>query len=244
MLEVVIIICLAIALFLLLRHYPDAKTLTGFFNSIRFKKYFGEFARGIKKKDLVAMQAEIEKNNQVVAPSEVEEALTTFKVSDPEIARMLHLANEAYSLNDLRAAEDKAIEAISQDKRCAEAYVIIGKIAYSRGQFEDAESAFKTALKCDDELGEAHYGLGKIEFSKDNLTGSLEHLQKAIMLEKGHADWYADLGKAYVEVRQFAKAAKAFKKASNLDVENKEYKDLSNMAEEKIRTHSMVYRKK
>lgn len=244
MLEVIIIICLAVALFLLLRHYPDAKTLAGFFNSAKFGKFFTDFAKSMKKSEAKAMQAEIEKNNQIVAPAEVEAAISTFKVDDPELARALHLANESFNLNDLRDAEDKAIEVISKDKRCAEAYVIVGKVAFSRGQYDDAGDAFKTALKCDDSLGEAHYGLGKIELNNDNLTDSIEHLQKAIILEKGNAEWYADLGKAYMEVRQFAKASKALKKASNLDIDNKEYKDLSAVAENKLRSHSMVYRGK
>lgn len=244
MLEVFIIICLAVALFLLLRHYPDAATLAGFFNSKKFKKFFTNFSKGMKKSEVIAVRAEIEKNNRIVAPSEVEAAITTYKVADPEIARILHLANEAFMTNDLREAEDKAIDAIGQDKRCGEAYVIIGKIAFSRGQYEDAGDAFKTALKCDDNMGEAHYGLGKVELNNDNLTDSIDHLQKAVILEKGNAEWYADLGKAYMEVRQFAKAAKALKKALNLDIGNKEYKDLSAVAENKLRSHSMVYRGK
>jgi Flp pilus assembly protein TadD len=242
LLEVLIIVCLAIALFLLLRHYPDAKTLANFFNSSRFKKIFADFAKGMKKNEVRAMQAEIEKNNQVVAPTEVEAAISSFKVDDPDIARLLHLANESFLENDLREAEDRAIEVISKDKRCGEAYVLVGKIAFSRGQFNDAKDAFKTALKCDNSIGEAHYGLGKIELNAGNLTESIDYLQKAVVLEKGNADWYGDLGKAYMEVRQFAKAAKALKKASSLDLDNREYKELSNVAENKLRAHSAVYR--
>ena len=244
MLEFIIIICLALALFLLLRHYPDARTLTSFFHSVKFRKFFTDFTRGMKKSEIKAVQAEIEKNNQVVAPSEVEAAISSFKVDDPELARVLHLANESFVAGDLRDAEDKAIEVIGKDKRCAEAYIIVGKIAFSRGQFSDASDAFKTALKCDDSLGEAHYGLGKIALQDENLTDSIEHLQKAIILEKGNSDWYGDLGKAYMEVRQFAKAAKSFKKASNLDISNKEYRDLAIEAEEKQRTHSFYSRSK
>lgn len=244
MLEVIIIVCLAVALFLLLRHYPDAKTLASFFNSAKFKTFFTEFARSMKKSEVRAVQAEIEKNNNAVAPIEVEAAISHFKTDDPEAARTLHLANESFLANDLRDAEDKAIEVIGKDKRCAEAYLLIGKIAFSRGQFGDAEEAFKTALKCDKELGEAYYGLGKVEVGNDNLSGAIDHLQKAIILEKGNSDWYADLGKAYMQVRQYAKAAKVLKRAASLDIDNKEYRELASEAEDKQKTHSMYSRYK
>ncbi len=244
MLEIIIIICLAIALFLLLRHYPDAHTLSGYFNSAKFKSFFAEFARGMQKSEVKAIQAEIEKNNNVVAPVEVEAAISNFKVDDPEDARMLHLANESFLANDLRDAEDKAIEVIGKDKRCAEAYLLIGKIAFTRGQFADAKEAFKTALKCDKELGEAYYGLGKVEVGNENLSGAIDNLQKAIILEKGNPDWYADLGKAYMQVRQYAKAAKVLKRAASLDIDNKEYRELASEAEDKQKTHSMYSRYK
>lgn len=244
MLEIIVIICLGIALFLLLRHYPDAKTLAGFFNSAKFKSFFTEFAQGMKKNEIRAVRAEIEKNNNVVAPVEVEAAISNFKVDDPDVARTLHLAHESFQANDLRDAENKAIEIIGKDKRCGEAYILIGKIAFSRGQFDDAKEAFKVALKCDKELGEAHYGLGKIEVAEDNMTGGIDHLQKAIILEKGSPDWYADLGKAYMQVRQYAKAAKVLKRASSLDIDNKEYRELASEAEDKQKSHSMYSRYK
>lgn len=230
------------ALFMLLRHYPDAKTLTAFFNSVKFKKFFTSFASGLKKSEVKAIQAEIEKNNSIVAPIEVEAAINNYKVESPDIARNLHLANECFNENDLRGAEDKAIEVISKDKRCSEAYVVVGKVAYTRGQFSDAKDAFKTALKCDPEMGEAHYGMGKIELNDDNLSEAIEHLQKAIIMEKGNPEWYADLGKAYMEVRQYAKAAKVLKRAASLDIDNKEYKELAAEADAKQKAHSMVYR--
>jgi tetratricopeptide (TPR) repeat protein len=245
LLEIIIIVCLALALFLLLRHYPDANTLASFFGSNKFRKFISEFKFHRKKADnLSSVEAEIQKNNQFVAPSEVEAAISQFKVGDPEVARILHLSSEAFAANDLREAEDKALEAIGKEKKCAEAYVIIGKIAFSRGQFSDAKEAFKTALKCDKELGEAYYGLGKIELNDDNLSEAIDNLQKAIILEKGNADWYADLGRAYMQVRQYSKAAKALKRATSLDIDNKEYKDLASEAEEKQKTHSMYSRYK
>ena len=244
MLEIIIIICLALALFLLLRHYPDAKTLASFFSSVKFRTFFTKFAHNMKKSEAKAVQAEIEKNNNVVAPSEVEAAISTFKIDDPEAARTLHLANESFLSNDLRDAEDKAIEVIGKNKRCGEAYLLMGKIAFSRGQFEDAKESFKTALKCDKELAEAYYGLGKVEVGDDNLSEAIDYLQKAIILEKGNPDWYADLGKAYMQVRQYAKAAKVLKRASSLDIDNKEYRDLASEAEEKQKTHSMYSRYK
>lgn len=246
MLEVVIIICLALALYLLLRHYPDAHGLGYYLNSENFKKSFSKLPLLKMKprpKAIKAIEEEIQKGNQaVIAPIEIENVLQQYGEDDPELATLLRQANEAYDQGDLRTAEEKSLEVVGKNKRSAEAYTIIGKVSFSRGQFSDAKDSFKTALKCNDEAGEPYFWLGKLALRDDNLSVCIEYYQKAINFEKGYAEWYAELGKAYMEVRQYAKAAKVLKRATILDIDNKEYKDLAAEAEEKQRTHSYYTR--
>lgn len=244
-LEIIIVICLASALFLLLRHYPDAKDFKFPINREKFSNFVGRF-KG-KRKNTVAenIAIEIEKNQEeVVSPVEIEEAVEVYKEENPETAEILFQAEKYYNENDLRTAEEKAIEAIGKNKRCSKAYIIIGDIAYSRGQFPEAKEAYKAAIKCNPSSGEAFFGLGEIEFRAENYTGAIDYLLKSVILEKGHADWYAELGKAHLEIRQFAKAAKALRRAASLDIDNKEYRELASQAEEKQRTHSIYTRHK
>ena len=45
-----------------------------------------------------------------------------------------------------------------------------------------------------------------------------------------------------MEIRQFAKASKALKRAAQLDIDNKEYRNLAFLAEEKQKTHTRAFR--
>lgn len=245
MLEIIIIICLSFALFLLLRHYPEAKGLNLEAGKSNLKRVFSYLKKFKREKNYKAIEAIISDGQEnIIAPAEIEDASRRFEEEDPDLAQLLLQANEAFTLNDLRVAEDKALEVVIGNKRSAQAYLLLGKIAFMRGQYEDAKEALKTALRCNNDMGEAHFYLGKIEYRNDNLSGAIDSFQKSIYAEKGHADWYAELGKAYMEVRQYAKAAKVLKRASSLDIDNLEYKNLASEAEDKQRTHSLYSRNK
>jgi Flp pilus assembly protein TadD len=82
-----------------------------------------------------------------------------------------------------------------------------------------------------------------VKLRDENLSDGVEYLQKAVTIDRGNAEWYFELGKAFMGVRQFAKAAKALKRAASLDMENKEYKELASEAEDKQRSHAGIYRK-
>lgn len=245
MLEVSIIIFLALALFILLKHYPEVKDgeigEEGEKQSF-FKKFFSSFKRKSSEHEIA--EAIISGQEEIVAPVSVEKILEDLKEFDPEIAKKICQVDQAFLENDLRKAEDLSIEIIAKDKRCDRAYINIGKVAFMRGHFEDATEAFKTAIKCDPEAAEAYYYLGKLCFQNENPTKAIELLQRSINLEKGHAEWYGDLGAAYMDVRQYAKAAKMLKKAASIDIDNSEYKRMASEAEDKQRSHSYYAKSK
>lgn len=251
MLEIAIIICLAVILFLVLKNFPKTKddfSVPSASNEINESKTMKEsiFSKIFAKKsdeNRADIAAVINKDNgKIIAPLEINEAQKAYKESDPEIAKILYEADQALARGDLREAEDLALQAIVKDKKCAHSYVLVGKVAFSRGSFDDAKESFKMALKCDVETAEAYFGLGQIELRDENFSEALMSLQKAVNLNRGVAEWYAELGKAYMQVRQFAKATKALKRAASLDIDNKEYKELASEAEDKQRAHSTVYR--
>jgi len=254
LLEIGIIFCLAVILFLALRNFSKTKEnfvvkdpiIEPIIKPKEMKKsIFSKLFTREPVADKADIMAVIEKdNNKVIAPLEIDEAQKAYKEADPEIAKILYEADLAMARGDLREAEDLALQAIVKDKKCSHSYVVVGKVAFSRGAFDDAKEAFKMALKCDAETAEAYFGLGQIELRDENYSEALMSLQKAVNIDRGIAQWYAELGKAYMEVRQFAKATKALKRAASLDIDNKEYKELASEAEDKQRAHSTVYRYK
>ncbi len=243
MLEVVIILCLAGALFLLLKHYPDAKDLKFPVNREALSQFIGKFK--FKGKNIHREIAEeiARGQDEVISPKELEDAAINFE-EDPELARILVQADKLHAEGDLRGAEDKAVEAIGKNKKCAKAYSLIGNIASSRGQFTEASESYRAALKCNPDFAEAYFGLGSIELRQENYTEATELLAHSVALDKNHPDWYAELGRAYMEIRQYAKAAKALKRATSMDMDNKEYRDLADEAEEKQKTHTIFTRSK
>ena len=241
--EAIIIISLAVAFYLVLRHYPEAKgEESGGFN---LRQLFSKLSARRRKKLQGYIEEEIKKGQEdLIAPIEIDEAKTKFHAYNDDLARLLYEAEKALSENDLRKSEEMALSALSLDRRCSYAYVIIGNVSLERGQFSEAREAYGTAIKCDNEEAEAYFGLGLILVKEENLSNAVENLYKAVSLDRSHANWYAELGKAYSELRQFAKAAKYFKKAASLDIENNEYKKLVSEAEEKQRSHAHVARMK
>ena len=246
MLEILIIICLAVAFFLVLRHYPDVIERKPASLKQPLWKRMRSFFAAKKKKQIEQIKRQINSIKPEVEEQKLPELAIQQKYYglEPEMVRLLCAADEAFEANDLREAETKAIEAISKDKRCSDAYIIIGKIAFSRGEFDDSKQAYETALKCSENKADAYFGLAQIDLRSENYQDSIDNFSKALALEKGRADWYAEQGRAYTEIRQFAKAAKAFKKAAAIDIENKDYKDLASEAEDKQRAHASVARMK
>lgn len=245
--EVSIIICLAIALFLVLRRYPEATERKRIrkikINTAKIFAFFHKFLVQNKERIMHEIKQEIiAKQPETLLVEEPEVEIDPYAELKPEIAKVLYEADEFLINNDLREAESRAIDAISKDKHCGHAYVIVARVALSRGEFDDAREALNVALKCDDQLAEAYLYLGRVCLRQENYQDALENTLGAVSLDRSNADWYAQLGEIYLGIRQFAKAAKAYKKAAAIDITNREYKDLASEAEEKQRAHASVSR--
>ncbi len=248
MLEIGIIICVAAILLLLLRKYPKSgasRTNKGLnVPRINFPKLPTNriFARKRHVEEEEIREAIESDQEEIISPKEIETAQDEFSTEDPKIAKLLREVNDALSNQDLPLAEDKAIEALSIDKKCDQAYSFIAYIALKRGELENAEIAAQTALKCNAENAQAFAVIGEVFLQKEKYTEAIDNLLKAVMLNRNNAEWYGSLGQAYMEVRQFAKSAKAFKRAASLDLDNREFRRLASIAEEKQQTHSRVFR--
>jgi len=251
LLEILIIICLALSLFLLLRHYPEVSKPETERRKMKISSIFSRFnhLKRERKPSFLSRKEVSFKSDTEILPEMIEEPIAVKEedfagIYGAEIGQFLKQAEIALEMNDLREAERLSVEAISKNKRCKEAYLTIGKVALLRGEFSDAKEAFKTCLKCAPDFPEACFYLGQAEFRQENYFDAIDCFQKAINLKKGVALWYAEIGKAYMEVRQYAKAAKSLKKASSLDIDNKDYRDLASEAEDKQRSHSYYSRLK
>ncbi len=247
MLEAAIIICVGAIAFLLIRKYPGSKkpVLVNKKDSrINMASFSRVFARKRHVEEDEIRGAIVADQEDIVTPVELETAKQKYDAEDPEIAKLLFESSESIKSGDLNTAEEKAIQALTADKHCDQAYAFIASIALKRGEHENAKIAADTAVKCNPENPMSYAVMGEYYLIKEKYSEAIDNLLKAVMINRNEASWYGLLGQAYLEVRQFAKSAKAFKRASCLDLDNKEYRRLAAIAEEKQMSHSHVFRSK
>jgi tetratricopeptide (TPR) repeat protein len=204
-----------------------------------FEKLFRERRKKVEEDIIKSLDGS---NSGIVSPKEIDDAQKYFSIADPELAKLLHEADEAYKNGDFETVESKSVAAVSRDKRCDQAYAYIAACAVEKKNNNDAKEALRIALKCNHENALAHALLGQILFDEEKYTDSIEHFQRAVNLDRNRADWQAGLGRAFMMVRQYAKASKSLKRAATLNIDNPEYKKLAIEAEEKQRAHSQVGR--
>jgi len=246
LLEIGIIVCVALILFVLLRHFPQTKD-RAIMPQERRSNMKVAFLENLWRKRRKKTEEDIKKSllsgqEEIVTPAEVETAKKSFWTVDPAVAKLLHEADEALRASNFDVAEKKALQAISHDKKADQAYVFVARVAFERNEYNDATEACLTALRLNDENAYALALLGEINLVHEKYSLAITYFQKAINLDRNQAEWQAGLGKCYLMVRQFAKAAKALRRAAMLDIENKEYHRLADEAEEKQKTHSQVLR--
>lgn len=219
MVEIVMVICLAIILFILIRRFPEtAEKLEaeGQANPIKEKN------QPDKKPLIVSKQEEVEADPP--------------KYSAP-VNKLILEARDAIEIDKYQLAEEKLIEAIKSDKHCATAYTLLGDINYKQKSFVEAEESYLAAIKRDPEESEAHFGLASIYLAKEKPNEAVKELILATRLEPKNDLWQAKLGEVYMELRIFSKAAIAFHRASNIKPDYQRYKKQASEAEEKQKSH-------
>jgi len=164
--------------------------------------------------------------------------------TDPEVQALLEKADVFFRKGELKAAEQEYLQAAAKDPRCSKAYSRLGVIYLETGEdWQDAEAAFRQALKTDANNGYILNNLGLVLYHQDKFADAIRHFELAVRQDEFNANRHANLGKAYMAMRQYAKAESAFKKALKLESNEMEYKDLLAEAIEKKQAHKAMLRK-
>ena len=123
-----------------------------------------------------------------------------------------------------------------EEPRCVLAYNRLGIIYLQKEETStDAEEAFKQALKYEPNNGYILNNLGLLAFNKGLFNEAVSFYEKSISVDSNIASRHANLGLAYLSLRQYAKAAHSFAKAWSLDPTNQEFKNLLNEARDRER---------
>jgi tetratricopeptide (TPR) repeat protein len=133
------------------------------------------------------------------------------------------LANAAYGLAELDAAEEWYGKAIDAEPTDALAHVGLGNLHKQRGNTGRAIDAFTRATELDPDLWQAHYNLGGALYSEarerdfrgadDTMERAIYHLVTALRLrpfESFVGNIYKDLGELFLHTRQYKYARRFF----------------------------------
>jgi tetratricopeptide (TPR) repeat protein len=212
------IVCLSVILFILIRKFPATS---------EFVEEKVPESPVLKEKISPIVVAVVEPEFEV-AP----------KYSNT-IAELLNDAKLFMTDNKLQQAEDKLIEALQEDHHCADAYTLLGDIYYHRKRVDEATESYKAAIHNDDDQAVAHFGLAGIYESAGRLNDAAGEVLLATKIDSGNDLWYKKLADLYMDLRMYAKAEMAYRKAENLRPDYSHYKQLAVAAGKKQLAHKV-----
>ena len=246
--EIIIIILLAVALYIVLRHWPETtNSRTQQLNvrkpqeekpTITTKRLTDKSNWWKKIIDLFSDQ--LDKKNRTVGSGRNESKPSKEKrkeeVSEVEI--LLAKAEAAQRKGDYATAESLLVKAVTKEPKNPKIYSRLGIIYLEEGEnWEEAEESFRQAIKYDSGNGYVHNNLGLVLYNQDKFSAATKEYELAILADSSIASRHVNLGLAYLAQRQFGKAERAFKRALKIDPNNHDYQQLANEAGEKRRQH-------
>jgi Tfp pilus assembly protein PilF len=165
-------------------------------------------------------------------------------VFSPEVQKLLTDAGVAFEKGEYTRAEELYVKAAAADPRCSPAYARLGVIYLENdGDADDAAEALRHALSIEPENGVYLNNLGRVYYHQERFTDAIRCFESAVRQKETSASRNANLGKAYLAIRQYAKAESSFKKAVKYAPQTHEYRDLLEEALEKKLAHRQLIRR-
>ncbi|MEI8185127.1 MAG: tetratricopeptide repeat protein [Chlorobiaceae bacterium] len=113
------------------------------------------------------------------------------------------------SSNDLKTLQQQ----VWKNPKDAGAYMLLGN-GYARSErYSEAADAYKSALAINPKLEEANHALGAVAFNQKNYAESLKYFQKHLEYAPKDSLTLYDIGNAYMQLKQFDKAAESYSAA-------------------------------
>lgn len=137
--------------------------------------------------------------------------------SQPDVAALMHNAEQALDRKDYAAAVDRLKLALQAAPDTIPAWFDLGYAYTGLRQNDEARAAYEQALELDPQLFEARLNLGILLLDMKDATAALSHLQKAAALKPADPRAHLYFGRALVANGQTAKAQSEFRETLQLD---------------------------
>ena len=147
----------------------------------------------------------------------------------------LHLVEQANTLamqNKLAEAQELLQEALERNPGNGFAYSQQAKIYFSLQQNSQARNAIEKALQLQPYQPDFLYVLGVIEERAGNLDAAMAALRSVTLVNPREADAYFEMGKIWLLKSDRAQALSAFRKAAELEPDDRDYREAVRAASE------------
>ncbi len=137
-----------------------------------------------------------------------------------KVQRLLSDAKTLIEQEDLRAAEQKCIEAISLDPKEEKVYKLLGDVYLHMKDYQHAKEVLHHVLKLHEKDADAHSGLGLIAAQEGNLEEAQREYLESVTLNNQIASHHVNLGETYLALGDMKKAIQSFQEAVRLEPNN------------------------
>lgn len=222
MFELIIIISLAIIFFIFLGRMPEVEKIEGKRIS-ELKNFFARLINSAKKINLNKLK--LKSMSQLAKPSPK-------KIDEPKDIQLE--AEKKLKFGDLEGAEKLYLRLAIVSPQDAKIYVALGKIYLERLNYKDAISSFKAAVNRDRKNGFYYYDLATALFKAERYSEAVICFEKSILINNRIPSRHFSLGLSLVKLGEYERAADSFRRAYEIEPNNKKYKRFSKKAEAKL----------
>jgi tetratricopeptide (TPR) repeat protein len=127
------------------------------------------------------------------------------------------LARCYYTTGKLRLARDTITQALEQEEKNVEAWILLGRINTSLREYEEAKSAFDRVRAIEPANIEVRYRIGDLYRAQGSYREAIAHYKDMIKLYPRDVMAYIYLGIVYTEMGELEKAGGYFRKAVSLN---------------------------
>jgi len=197
-------------------------------------KFVGKFANKFKTKvaeGIKEAKDNIEEKKKQLDKPKAPEMLVTkedFAKQEEYIEQTIEEAEEYAEEDNFEKAEQKYIDAISQDPKNPEAYEGLGWLYFENKMYKEARETLSFVLKLDPKSAQAHYDLAEVDIEEGRIAEALVHAKQAVELEPRNPKFISLQVELAIKNKDKVNAQMALQKLKDANPDNariEEYQD-------------------
>ncbi len=116
-----------------------------------------------------------------------------------------------YALDNTGKSEKYLKKVIEQNPKDINAYILLASINVKQRYYSAAVTNYEKIIELDPNMNSAYFGLGIVYINMMKWKDAIPQLEKAVQLNLNNNEAYFQIGSAYEALRDFEKAAEAYK---------------------------------